>query len=217
MPLVKVPIYKTILSFIWPVRLERKSSAKNRVLDVELYYGKIMLNTKQANYSFGRLHQIMTQLMRILRDQNASFQRVLLLGYGGGSAAKIVHSFAPTATIVAIEHDEVVISLARKWFYSQNVEIVHADAIEFVKRPQTQNFDLIICDVFNDIYVPDAVLTGEFYANCKNLLKENGHFAHNVMLDKSKITSQFELFDSVFKGAGQFTMFQLNTVFHGLS
>lgn len=217
MPLAKVPIYKTILSFIWPIRLERKSSAKNRVLDVELYYGKIMLNTKQANYSFGRLHQIMTRLMRTLRSQNASFQRVLLLGYGGGSAAQIVHSIAQTATIVAVEHDEVVISLARKWFYSQNVEIVQADAIAFVKNAQMEKFDLIICDIFNDIYVPDAVLTGEFYAHCKNLLKENGHFAHNVMLDKSKIKAQFDLFASVFKDARQFTMFHLNTVFHGLS
>ena len=77
------PILK-FLSWFWPIRLERRSSPFNRVLDVDLSHGHLQLNTRQANYSFGRLHTVMEKsLARIHRD-NQTYNEVLMLGYGGG-------------------------------------------------------------------------------------------------------------------------------------
>ena len=41
---------------------------------------------------------------------------VLLLGLGGGSAARVVRALAPRAQIVGVEIDPSVVRLARHWF-----------------------------------------------------------------------------------------------------
>lgn len=209
------PWYKNLLSYIWPLRIERKSTAHNRVLDVELYCGTLMLNTKQANYSFGRLHKIMTKVLALYLKSNGKPNSVLLLGYGGGSAAKIIHQVNPNANITAVELDPGVIELAKKWFYTQNVRLFQADAIEFVKQKDSKGFDLIICDVFKDIYVPDGVRSLDFYQNCHQLLSPGGCFVQNLMIPAQEMKKQFDRFSSVFENASKFSMYESNTVFHG--
>ena len=41
---------------------------------------------------------------------------VLLLGLGGGSAARVVRALAPRARIVGVEIDPAVVKAARRWF-----------------------------------------------------------------------------------------------------
>ncbi|MCC7297007.1 MAG: hypothetical protein IT244_01635, partial [Bacteroidia bacterium] len=125
--------YKKWMSYLWPWTIERRESAYNRVLEVELYNGQLMLNSKHANYSFGRLHEVMKAVVKVVKDRGGKFDQVLLLGYGGGSAAKLIHDTAPNAKIDAVEIDAVVVALAKKWFYANNVVFTIADAAEFVK------------------------------------------------------------------------------------
>ena len=75
--------------------------------------------------------------------------RVLLLGLGGGSAARIVRAIAPRARIVGVEIDPQVVKLARRWFALDEigVETQVADAAEFLRRTR-RRFDAVIEDVF---------------------------------------------------------------------
>ncbi len=76
-------------------------------------------------------------------------RRVLLLGLGGGSAARVVRALAPKARIVGVELDGEVVSTARRWFDldALGLEVVIADAREFLLRSR-ERFDVVLDDVF---------------------------------------------------------------------
>jgi len=77
-------------------------------------------------------------------------RRVLLLGLGGGAGVRQLQTLVPFDYLQAIEIDSVHIKIARRWFgvTQSNVEIVHADAIEWLKQYKGEGFDLIIDDLF---------------------------------------------------------------------
>jgi spermidine synthase len=74
---------------------------------------------------------------------------VLLLGLGGGSAARVVRAVAPEARIVAVEIDPAVVRLARRWFEldALGLEVVTDDAARFLARTRAR-FDAVLEDVF---------------------------------------------------------------------
>jgi SAM-dependent methyltransferase len=74
---------------------------------------------------------------------------ILVLGLGGGSAARLARALAPRARIVGVEIDPQVVALARQWFGLGELalEIVRADAARFLERC-TERFDAVLEDVF---------------------------------------------------------------------
>ncbi|RIK95911.1 MAG: hypothetical protein DCC71_22870 [Proteobacteria bacterium] len=74
---------------------------------------------------------------------------VLILGLGGGSAARIVRAIAPDAHVVGVELDPHVVEAARAHFDlgALGVEIVCDDARAVLRR-ERRRFDLVIDDVF---------------------------------------------------------------------
>jgi spermidine synthase len=74
---------------------------------------------------------------------------VLLLGIGGGSAARVVRAVAPRARIVGVEIDPEVVRAARQWFEldALGVEAVVDDAARFLARTR-RRFDAVLEDVF---------------------------------------------------------------------
>jgi spermidine synthase len=76
-------------------------------------------------------------------------RRVLILGLGGGSAARLVRALAPQAAIVGIERDAGVLRAAHEHFdlAALGLEIVQDDALAYLERARDR-FDLVIDDVF---------------------------------------------------------------------
>lgn len=76
-------------------------------------------------------------------------RRVLILGLGGGSAARIVRALAPRARITGVELDNEVVKAARRWFDldSLGVDIFCEDALHYLGRSRKQ-FDIIFEDIF---------------------------------------------------------------------
>ena len=74
---------------------------------------------------------------------------VLVLGLGGGSAARLVRAIAPECRVVGVESSAEVIEAARRWFEldALGVEVVHDCARHFLRRCRAR-FDLVIEDVF---------------------------------------------------------------------
>ena len=74
---------------------------------------------------------------------------VLILGLGGGSAARVVRAIAPEARIVGVEIDLSVMRAARDHFDldALEVEVVLADALAFL-REDRDCYDAILEDVF---------------------------------------------------------------------
>ena len=76
-------------------------------------------------------------------------RRVLVLGLGAGSAARIVRALAPEARIVGVEFDPDVVAAARRWFDldALRVEVIVGDARAVVARLRGR-FDAVLEDVF---------------------------------------------------------------------
>jgi spermidine synthase len=74
---------------------------------------------------------------------------VLILGLGGGSAARVVRALAPAAQIVGVERDQRVLRAARRWFDLDDlgVRVVEADALLYLRRAK-RRFDAVLEDVF---------------------------------------------------------------------
>jgi spermidine synthase len=74
---------------------------------------------------------------------------VLILGLGGGSAARIVRALAPQAEIVGVELDGQVVRAAREHFDLDDlgIRVVESDAKSYLARTKRQ-FDAIFEDVF---------------------------------------------------------------------
>ena len=79
-------------------------------------------------------------------------KRILLLGLGGGAIVHLLREFFPSSVITCIELDKQHIHIAQKYFLipQKNVEIVHGDAYEYLKKGSTK-FDWIIDDVFQHV------------------------------------------------------------------
>ena len=76
-------------------------------------------------------------------------KKVLLLGLGGGSVARIVRALAPQALIVGVELDPEVVAAARAHFglSSLGLEVIVDDAHEVLRR-ERRRFDFVVEDIF---------------------------------------------------------------------
>jgi spermidine synthase len=89
-------------------------------------------------------------------------RRILILGLGGGSVARLVRAIAPDAQIVGVEFDPEVVRLARAHLEldALDVRIEIADALAWLKTAKGR-FDAILEDVFighgDDVHKPDWI------------------------------------------------------------
>jgi len=112
-------------------------------------------------------------------------RRVLVLGLGGGSVARVVRALAPRATIVGVEMSGAVLRAARRHLDLDRlaVEVVQADAREYLARCR-RRFDVVIEDVFlgdtRSLHKPDW-LPAPGYAQAARRLAPGGLLVANTI------------------------------------
>jgi spermidine synthase len=111
-------------------------------------------------------------------------KRILMIGLGGGTVARALRQAVPEAAIDLVELDPAVIRVARAHFGfdpAQYASVVAEDGRVFVKRAgrEGRRYDLIVLDAFDHAYVPEHMMTREFFAETKALLTETGVLAAN--------------------------------------
>ena len=183
---------KKILSYIWPITAKTIDSDTNGKLEITYYNGKKMLNTKDANYSYGSLQKILEYALSKIEFDNV--KHVLILGLGGGSViSSLRKKFDFNGGIQAVDIDEKIIAIAKNDFdicTSHNLMISKYDAYKFVKKNDKKH-DLIIIDLFINNEVPDQFYSVIFCENISKLVNENGYFIFNLGL-KGKMTEKTE-------------------------
>ncbi|GAL61983.1 spermidine synthase [Algibacter lectus] len=183
---------KKILSYIWPITAKTIDSDTNGKLQITYYNGKKMLNTKDANYSYGSLQKILEYALSKIEFDNV--KHVLILGLGGGSViSSLRKKFDFNGYIQAVDIDEKIITIAKNDFdiyTAHNLTISKYDAYKFVKK-NNKKHDLIIIDLFINNEVPDQFYSVIFCENISKLVNENGYFIFNLGL-KGKMTKKTE-------------------------
>ncbi|MDT8393557.1 MAG: fused MFS/spermidine synthase [Bacteroidales bacterium] len=165
--------------------IEKVHSQVNPMLEVVRLGDTLMLNTANANYSFGGLHRVFQRAFKKIGLNERDLQRILILGFGAGSVAAIIREeLNIEATITAVEYDPVVIALGRRYFNSErytDLELVEADAAAFISN-EKRKYDLIVVDVYIDFKVPGHCESDEFIKDIFKCLAPGGMVVFNKMI-----------------------------------
>jgi spermidine synthase len=119
---------------------------------------------------------------------------VLILGLGGGSAARILRALAPRAEIVGVELDPEVVRAAREHFDLDDVDVqvVQGDARRYLARTRRQ-FDAIFEDVFvgnaRAIRKPDWLPTPGFARAARHVAR-GGILASNTIDETADVAAE---------------------------
>jgi len=162
-----------LLSYIYPISKKVKS-LYNGDLKIVWFNGKKLLDSKNANYSYGSLQEILQ--IGVAQFDVLAFKKILVLGLGGGSIITILRNeYLYKEHITAIEIDPEIIKIAEEEFHiksNNKLKIVCADAYDFVLKNKVE-FDFVIIDLFIDNVIPAPFFSTEFWehlANTKQLL-----------------------------------------------
>jgi spermidine synthase len=163
--------------------------------EVNFENGVKVLNSENANYSFGSLHEIMLKgISEVLRRKKPA--EILMLGLGAGSALAILaNKCRHPYKVKAIEIDKELIEVAREHFnLSQydNLEMIQGDAAAEIGNLDEQTFDLVIDDIFWDNHLPAFCLDQSYLRENYRILAAQGIYMRNTMNLTPAQEKQFE-------------------------
>ena len=195
--------FKRFLSFFYPIKEFVTSSEINTSLEVTWNNGKLVLDSKNANFSFGSLERVMRfGLKKIGKEKISKMNHALILGIGGGSVISLLkYEFNFRGSITGIERDNLVLTVAEKYFNlrtTANVRLVHADALEYVKGNK-EKYNLIIVDIFEDATMPNFLFTEDFVKHLKTLLEINGYIFFNTIVSLESDSQRNHIFENLLK------------------
>lgn len=194
------------LSYIIRFVVEESSSIHNDKLIVAIQDGKYVLNTQNANYSFGSLHRVFQKAFKIIKLKERNFSSCLLLGGGAGSVPSILYNeLNLNLSTTVVEIDKEVIRLGKKYFKLgdyPNLKLVNEDAFVFVSNT-TETYDLIAIDIFKNVVVPERFISHVFFDDIKKRLNPSGVVIFNfVSFDfetKQQVKNIEKILATVFK------------------
>lgn len=177
---------KKIFSYLIPIKIHETKSSLSKSIEVTWTNGELVLDSENANYSYGSLQRILRLgLKNIGYEKIVPMNHILVLGVAGGSVIKtLVDEIKYKGKITGVEIDPEIINIANTYFKLdkvKNLEIVIDDAFEFVLKTKTK-YDLIIIDIFQDTTMPNFLFESFFTNRVCSLLKSNGFILFNTML-----------------------------------
>lgn len=183
-------------SYTYGKLLEKRTSIFGHPLEVWHQNGKIVIDSPNANQSFGGLHTAMQQFLKKHQSSFHTHSNWLILGYGGGSIAHILlDELQLDISLTGIELDYAIIELGSKYYplkSTQKPTVVCQDAVAWLENNST-SFDGIILDLFVDERVPEEFQVEEFCSNLFKSCKPEGRVFWNLMEnDPSSFCSSLE-------------------------
>ncbi len=172
---------KKILSYLMPIVSKTIPSKHNGLLEITWINGTKVLDTANANYSYGSLQRILQYGLKKINVKRDA--RILVLGLGGGSVIPTIYQcYGKKVAITAVEIDEVIIDVAAHEFAitsNSSLQIICEDALTFIDRDKSF-YDLIIIDLFVDDQVPQQFYEASFFEAVSQRLKPKGKFLFNA-------------------------------------
>ena len=177
-----------ILSFLSGEKVIEKTYSKiNGEIIISEFFGQRRIICCGLLQSGSLVHSIWLKALKKVREKNLPTKKILILGFGGGTAAKIASKFWPAAQITGIEIDPIIIKLAKKYFALDqipNLKILQTDAIDYIVNNQqstinNQQFNLILVDTYLGDQLPLHSESPNFLNALKKTLSQNGIIIFN--------------------------------------
>lgn len=175
-----------ILSYLTDVQVDAASTALNPALNLSLRKGRYYLTTTNAVYSFGDLYDNFSKTFQKIDLDKHKFNNILVLGFAMGSVPYMLEKvFGQKFKCTGVELDPKIVEWAKRYTIpalSNRVELVHADAMDFLRENQ-EKFDLIVVDLFLDDLVPEQFETSYFLEKIAHSLSQYGLLLFNRLSD----------------------------------
>jgi len=134
---------------------------------------------KEMIFAYTRM--MMTTLLFTPQPRN-----ILIVGLGGGTLPMAFADLFPQVEIDSIEIDPAIVKVAKTHFGfvpSKRNRVHVLDARAWVRRAALKaerEYDIIILDAFNGEYIPEHLMTREFFIDLKQMLAPTGVLASNT-------------------------------------
>ena len=115
-------------------------------------------------------------------------ETILVIGLGGGVLPQAFAELLPDARIDVVEIDPVVVAVAERFFgfrETERVRVFVSDARVFTRRARgrERRYDLVVLDAFGSEYIPEHLMTVEYFLETRELLTKRGVVAANTFQD----------------------------------
>lgn len=109
---------------------ERKSKFNDDIKVVRsLGYGTY-IQVNNLTQSGGIVEEFWNETLRKIKKEKIN--KILILGLGGGTVAKLVKKYWPQSKITGVEIDPIMVELGKKYLELANTKVVISDACEFI-------------------------------------------------------------------------------------
>ncbi len=171
--------------------LEKKESEFNGHLRVVKSFGLgTYIQANGLTQSGGVVEKIWKSTLRKIHNSKFVIHNSLILGLGGGTAAKLIRKKWPEAKIIGVDIDPVMIELGTKYLGldRDELEIEIGDASGFVRglSESKKRFDLIIVDLYNGDKFPEKFATENYIHLVRRLLAGSGIAVFNRLYYNEK-------------------------------
>ncbi len=159
-----------IKQYFSPQVIKKFDSKINKEVELVQFGGRPRLDMGGLTQSGWIIESIWNSAFKKLLPKGFIPRSVLILGFGAGSAAKLIHRKWPEASITGVEIDPTVIKIAKEHFQIGKIpklDIINADAVEFVSQLKKQNYDLTLVDCYLGDQVPKSLEDPKFFLNLK--------------------------------------------------
>ena len=183
---------KYFLSFLFDIEIETTESILNPFLKVVMRNGSLLLNSQNANYSYGSLQDAFKFVFKKIKIEDKKLNTILILGFGCGSIAALFNDYK-NIEITGVEADEKVIELYEKYFIGEitsDITLIEDFAEDFIKL-NTKKYDLILVDIFIDLEIPSPIKEIAFFNHVTQSLAKNGVFIYNFIATNEQESKTF--------------------------
>jgi spermidine synthase len=166
-----------ITQFFVPQTIKKFKSRHNKKIELVKFSNSLRLDMGGLAQSGEVIERIWKKAFHNLLPKKFSPKKVLILGFGAGSAAKLVHKKWSNAKITGVEIDPVVIEIAQKYFKIKKLPVIihNIDAHGYVNGLK-KKFDLTLLDCYQGDQFPKKL---ESHIFLKKLLKHTDNLLIN--------------------------------------
>ena len=129
-------------------------------------------------------------------------QRILMLGFGGGSLAKYCYRHLPLARITALEIDPHILAFREQFLVPPDdarLRVLLGDAAEYLRHGAAP-VDVVMMDAFDRNGFSASVTTRAFYLDVRDALTPQGVMVANMVGPKAERAAHLKMIADVFGG-----------------
>lgn len=170
---------------------ERKSAFNGKIQVIRSLGLGTYIQAGGITQSGGVVEEIWRKALKKVKNQKLRVKTCLILGLGGGTAAKLVREFWPKSKITGLEIDPIMVELGTRYLAlgSSDVKTIIGDAYKFDQG----HYDLILVDLYQGDVFPKKFGSEKFLELILRLLTDRGVVVFNRLYfgDKRKEAIKF--------------------------